>query len=250
MAATGRSRGARRGSCGLLPRALLLVVAAAAAVQHASAAGVPTIYTGACQVIIRPTVSNPDTSVVLNLAEVELFDATDVKIASSDLNFTLSSTLMGVFVASYCNDGFTTSGGVCHTDIRTDTADTISTDPYPSLTITFPCASGLSKVVVWNRASNLDRINAFTLDAIRSDGTVATSFQFTGSQQTYTISGIGIQPASANPVRGWSFACWCRSNALLTAYQQQQVTQVQPAMPAACCGLVLCVLLGCSKSAA
>ena len=81
-------------------------------------------------------------------------------------------------------------GQICHSNYYPD-------DPRPQLTISLECGLGLSKVVVTNRADDWpDRINAFSLDAVNPNGTVALTYKFQGSKSAYTISIDGARGSS------------------------------------------------------
>ncbi|KAI8462207.1 MAG: hypothetical protein J3K34DRAFT_213149 [Monoraphidium minutum] len=188
----GRSRGARLGG-GLLPRALLLVMAAAAAVQHASAEP-------ECSVVIslKAPPADPFVDQYLNLAEVELYDNADNKITIPALDFTISS-VKPVYPSENCNDGIKTAdlngndvidpgeGAACSTNAN---------DPYPNITIAFPCSPGLKKVLVYNVGNfgNAQRITQFKLEAFGIGGISKKVYDFNEGtpNKEYTIDGAPV----------------------------------------------------------
>ncbi|KAI8475615.1 MAG: hypothetical protein J3K34DRAFT_481938 [Monoraphidium minutum] len=146
---------------------------------------------GGCKVVIRPTASPAPLGAVLNLAEVQLFDAASRQIDRSLLNFKLSSTETWAGVplsAGYCNDGDTSSviwaGNVPNTG-RGQICQTHPGDPSPRLEVGYSCSAGLSTVVVHNRRDCCgDRTDAFSLDVVASNGTVTQTYAFTGGATT------------------------------------------------------------------
>jgi hypothetical protein len=135
-----------------------------------------------CSLAIRPTST---ATTFINIAEIELFDTRASKIAAGRVTLSISSVLPG-FVATFCNDGSSTS--ICHS------LDPASGDPTPTLHAFYPCTggrSGLSKVVVVNRQDCCrERLDQFTLDFLTPAGTPdwPSSFTFTGARATHTIA--------------------------------------------------------------
>ncbi|KAI8475626.1 MAG: hypothetical protein J3K34DRAFT_403898 [Monoraphidium minutum] len=181
------------------PRTLALVVLLT---LQAAALVAPKRVSGACQVVIRPSAKEPPAGVVLHLAEVQLFQSSGAPIDRLQLRFSLSSTTEWdggvVLSANNCNDGITASivfvpgtnvlnkqlGQICH-------SKPVPEDPTPTLTIAYPCATGLSRVVVTNRQDCCgSSIDAFSLDFIASTGEVTYTYTFDdgGDTPTYTIA--------------------------------------------------------------
>ncbi|KAI8475625.1 MAG: hypothetical protein J3K34DRAFT_403891 [Monoraphidium minutum] len=179
-------------------RPVLLLVLAVMLMLSNPAFGAAKPKKGTCQVVIRPTAKGPPANTVLNLAEVQLFDAAGRQIDASLLSFSLSSTMVmqGVpLAAGFCNDGATSSvvslagdapntgaGQLCH-------SKPVPEDPKPRLTAAYPCAAGLSKVVVHNRAGQEGgSIDAFSLDVVASKGAVTQTYAFTGGATTRSFT--------------------------------------------------------------
>ena len=102
----------------------------------------PNSAANVCKVVIRKFVNASDND-ALNLAEVQLFNFTGARIViAPNTGFKLSTVLGGLpdYGAEVCNDN--NLGNFCHTQ---------PSDKTPQRNITYPCAEGLSKVVVTNR---------------------------------------------------------------------------------------------------
>lgn len=152
---------------------------------------------GGCKVVIRPKASTAPVGTVLNLAEVQLFDAAGAQVNRSQLFFALTSTALldgAPLWADYCNDGDTSTtinGANGVITLQICQSNPAPMDGRPRLSIFYPCAAGLSKVVVHNRQSDCcsSRIDAFSLDILASSGAVTQTYTFTGGSNTaaYTI---------------------------------------------------------------
>ena len=150
------------------------------------------IISGVCKVIVRPKSSTFQYGGIVNLKEVMLYDPTGAKISPSALTFSLSSTYgSGAWgSASKCNDGDVTSDTGCHS------SGSLNTDPQPTLTIAFSCPWGttnitqvLSRVLVYNRGSNQNRILDFKMDFLNStNAQIGDSYAFNPSNATYNIT--------------------------------------------------------------
>jgi len=159
--------------------------------RQAARAAAPTVASLTCSVQVRPTNAAPTD--YLHLAEVQLYNSNGAIIDRTLLNFQLSSTMSwkGVLMqAGNCNDGSTSSnlfmngvpnkgtGQICHSN---------DGDKSPMLKITYPCSSGLSKVVVHNRGDCCrDRIDAFTLDALVGTA-VVKSYILAPTRDVYSV---------------------------------------------------------------
>ena len=101
-------------------------------------------------------------------------------------------------------------------------------DPSPRLTVSFPCALGLSKVVVTNRADWGHRIMDFALDVISSKGAVTHTYSFMefGQQDSYTFNPYtlpGLCSSKVNPcgtgnctdTSATTYKCSCPSGSAL-----------------------------------
>jgi hypothetical protein len=135
-----------------------------------------------CSVVIRPT--TPATATPLALAEVQLYDAAGVVLPRTSLSLHQTSTLLGMAAGS-CNDG--SAGSACHT------YSSGMGDALPTLRVRYPCArgaSGLSRVVVTNRADNREWINGYTMDFLDASGAPdrPASYPFSGSLAAYTVA--------------------------------------------------------------
>lgn len=66
-----------------------------------------------------------------------------------------------------------------------------ATDKAASLTVSYPCTRGLSRVIVNNRKDCCAaRINKFKLSFVKSlNGVVLADFTFTGGLASYNITG-------------------------------------------------------------
>jgi hypothetical protein len=140
---------------------------------------------GLCRVVIRQTSYSASALDLINLNEVQLFDANGAPVQPTN------PTLSSVFADAYdtysvnkCFDGNLST--ICHTDPGQG-------DNSPFLEIPYACPGGytsLSRVLVANRfyPQTKDRINAFTLDffdAARHKD--RPSYTFAGGLANYTI---------------------------------------------------------------
>lgn len=136
-------------------------------------------------------------SPVINLAEVQLYNAAGARIPTSSLVATLSTTHSGaaLYSADKCIDGSTTTG-FCHT----------AGVENATLTITYPCSGGLSKVNVVNRADCCwDRITNFQLrfwDEKRQQ--VGKAYPFQSAVAQYSVQA----PGESKHNRAWSCAAY------------------------------------------
>jgi hypothetical protein len=146
--------------------------------------------------LLRPTFARAAPTVI-NLAEVRLFNSSGNQIPVGKLRAQLSSTYKrqdNDGSASNCIDDIIPKEGdkwnFCHTpDDGSDLA--------PWLRVTYPCAEGLSKVIVYNRVDTdpgkrfppvQDRLLRFQMRFLdETNSTVGVPYQFTTVQANYTI---------------------------------------------------------------
>ncbi len=108
---------------------------------------------------------------------MQLFDKNGATIPSNKLAFSMSTTCCALPVRQ-CFDG--NLGSLCHTEAQ-------SIDTNPRLIIGYACpagsiSQGLFKVLVHNRASNLDRITAYRMQFFKNDGIEETAAAYTFAQ--------------------------------------------------------------------
>jgi hypothetical protein len=91
--------------------------------------------------------------------QITLFNAAGDTIPTSAISAAASTAWVGglVYTASYCNDGINRTDylpSVCDADgckdVWTNLCHTGRVDPNPTMTFTYPCQQGLSKVVIYN----------------------------------------------------------------------------------------------------
>lgn len=142
----------------------------------------PAATAATCSVTIRRT-SNSTTGAVLNLAEVQLFDASGTRIPRTQLTASLSSV--------YVQSGVPWTADRCLDDDSTTVCSTNVSDPDPWLTIGYPCSARLSRVVGVNRNDCCaNRILDFSLSVLNSTGArLWPDFRFATNQAQYEIQG-------------------------------------------------------------
>ncbi|KAI8475609.1 MAG: hypothetical protein J3K34DRAFT_481933 [Monoraphidium minutum] len=175
---------------------------------------------GPCKIAICPKASTLPDGAAPNLAEVQLFDAAGGQVDWGALSFALSSTYEWgntTLSAGYCNDGATNSliflsegvastgpGQVCHSQYSPQD---------PRLEISYPCAGGLSRVVVHSRDDCCgERIDAFSLEVVASSGAVTQTYAFSDGYYTknYTVAKSEAPPGPdlAMPSLTWAGLGW------------------------------------------
>lgn len=158
--------------------------------------------TSKCQVTIRPSLASDDVrGEYLNLAEIQLFDIVGLQIDRSLLKLRLSSTFdwggLVSLTADRCNDGAVNTATLAAPGVPNpglgQVCSSADGDPLARLWVTYPCALGLSKVVVYNRDEDCcrARITRFSLDVTADTGPGADkwnqTFDFDGTNSSYTF---------------------------------------------------------------
>ncbi len=145
-----------------------------------------------CQVKFSVSDSSTPDNLLINLAEVVLYDASGAMLPRSVLTASMSSQHYW-HTPDLCLDGNTNGQEfetVCHTWGPNEG------DPSPFLIVNYPCANGatsLSKVEVHNTQHHgcgycMDRINQFSLDFVNAQGVQDVApYRFQGSKVMYTI---------------------------------------------------------------
>ncbi|WIA13038.1 hypothetical protein OEZ85_006646 [Tetradesmus obliquus] len=158
----------------------------------------PSVEANSCSVRLRPTTASPEH---MMFREVVLFDARGVQIPASLVTGSMSSAYTGQgqdFSASKCLDGATwnrnwNSFNLCFT------LGPLTGDPYPWMRFGYPCAGGLSKVVLYNRLDwGTSYASVLSLD-VTNLGKTAYTFAFNTTQEVYNIPVI----MSANQPAAW-----------------------------------------------
>jgi hypothetical protein len=137
----------------------------------------PTSSPTASYVVINNILRTDGNLMIINLAEVQLFN-NNVQIPRESLQFTLSSTYNEDTRASMCNDGNLNT--LCH-----------SGTSNPSLTIV--SAAAFDRVVVYNWNQFPHRIQGSTITATVDGQSQATIFPSAASVYTFLLSSSGLQ---------------------------------------------------------
>lgn len=136
------------------------------------------------------------TGLSLSLAEVTLLTKTGDAVPTSNVSVKLS-TVNGDRVAANCDDGDTRSpplGKLCETSPG---------DAEPTLTADYDCALNVTRVTVTNSAASPERIAAFALDFTDGGGFVRTTYEFDGTNASYTIP-YGERGSSSTSVHAFA----------------------------------------------
>lgn len=132
-----------------------------------------------CSVVLERILVDGDLQNPINMADVMLFSAAGTQIIISMLQLNMSSvhdSNVG------CLDGDLAT--ICHTG---------ATDADPWLRVTYPCAEGLSKVVIINRQDSAqERLQRYRMRAVSAgiDLAPAYTFKTVAANYTWLIGGL------------------------------------------------------------